>query len=521
MTIDRRQCGYGAAVFLSAAGGLILEIVAGRLLAPYVGMSLYSWTAIIAVVLAGFSIGHWIGGRLAGPDCDARRGARRVAIALAGAAASSLASLILLRLLSGPILGTGMTPLLAILVLTAALFLLPSLFVGIVSPILTKLAVDAAPERAGPAIGRMYALGAVGSIAGTLLAGFVFISWIGSIGTVIAVAAGYAALALLFALPARATLAVLPALAIGGGGLGFAGALTRAFETPCTVESAYYCIRVEDFSRVSGRPSRIMVIDHLAHGINDRDEPRLLFSPYLHFLDEMARRRFALAGPGERPALRALVIGGGALTLPRAWLRDDPRAAVMVAEIDPQVTAAAIERMWASAQPGPSVIHGDGRVVLQSLPPAPRFDIVLGDAFHDVSIPAHLVTREFHREVKRRLTPNGVYAVNVIEGGAEPRFLYSLVQTLALEFPAVEVWVDAEDAGKPARITFVVLAASEPTPIDLLRAARGMQRQWLKLAPEGLAEKIRQARVPVLTDDYAPVDRLMSHLTLDPSLSER
>ncbi|MCB2099553.1 MAG: fused MFS/spermidine synthase, partial [Rhodobacterales bacterium] len=69
-----RQWAYGAALFLSSAGGLTVEIVAGRMIAPYVGMSLYTWTAIIAVVLAGLSVGHWIGGRLAGPHVDARRG---------------------------------------------------------------------------------------------------------------------------------------------------------------------------------------------------------------------------------------------------------------------------------------------------------------------------------------------------------------------------------------------------------------------------------------------------------------
>ncbi|WP_323036780.1 fused MFS/spermidine synthase [Pararhodobacter sp.] len=37
-----------------AAASLVVEIVAGRLLAPYVGMSLYTWTSVIAVVLAGF-----------------------------------------------------------------------------------------------------------------------------------------------------------------------------------------------------------------------------------------------------------------------------------------------------------------------------------------------------------------------------------------------------------------------------------------------------------------------------------
>jgi len=52
-------------------------------------MSLYSWTAIIAAVLAGFSIGHWIGGRLAGPAVDSRAGARRIAWTLTAAAATS------------------------------------------------------------------------------------------------------------------------------------------------------------------------------------------------------------------------------------------------------------------------------------------------------------------------------------------------------------------------------------------------------------------------------------------------
>ncbi|MEL6279434.1 MAG: fused MFS/spermidine synthase [Pseudomonadota bacterium] len=72
-----------AALLLSSAGSMALEIAAGRLMAPYVGMSLYSWTAIIAVVLAGLSVGHWIGGVMAdrsrrrrcglGGSCSSRR----------------------------------------------------------------------------------------------------------------------------------------------------------------------------------------------------------------------------------------------------------------------------------------------------------------------------------------------------------------------------------------------------------------------------------------------------------------
>src|SRR5262245_21529562 len=122
----RRQAVYGLAVLVAAAGGLVLEIVAGRLLAPYVGMSLYTWTAIIAVVLAGFSIGHWIGGRLSGADCTPLAGAKRVALAFALSSAAALASLVLLRLVSGPLLAASLSPIAAIVLLATLLFLLPS-----------------------------------------------------------------------------------------------------------------------------------------------------------------------------------------------------------------------------------------------------------------------------------------------------------------------------------------------------------------------------------------------------------
>lgn len=507
---------YGLAVLLSSAGGLVLEIVAGRLIAPYVGMSLYTWTAIIAVVLAGFSIGHWIGGRLAGPDCDAAAGNRRVAYALTLAAVTSLASLLFLRWFSGPVLSAGLPVLVAIVVLAALLFLLPSLFVGIVSPILTKLAVDASPGDPGRAIGRMYALSAVGSIAGTLAAGYLFISWIGSTGTVLAVAAVYAALALLFARLPRAVPTIAALLAILGAGFGFAGWRLGAYAAPCHVESDYYCLRVEDVSREFGRPSAVLVLDHLAHGINDRDDPRRLHSSYLHFLDEYARQRFSPADP-----LRVLVAGGGALTLPRAWLANREAIDITVAELDPTVTRVARERLWVGSDPRLRVLHGDARLTLQSLPPGTTFDVVFSDVFHDISIPAHLVTREYHQAVKARLAPGGLYAANVIEGGAWPLFLYSLVRTLAADFAAVDVWIDATDATGGKRITYVVVASDTPATLNSLNATSGDSRAWVRSPYPLLAPRIAQANVPVLTDDYAPVDRLLSHVILDRELSER
>ncbi len=511
-----RQFVYGLAVFLSSACGLIIEIVAGRLIAPYVGMSLYTWTAIIAVVLAGFSAGNWIGGLLAGPRVDATKGARRAAAALGLAAVSSLASLALLRVVSNLLLGGGFGPIPSIILLTSSAFLLPSLFVGIVAPILTKLAVDAEAESTakspGRVIGRMYALGALGGIAGTLAAGYLFISWIGSSATVVSVAAVYAFLALGLAIADPLRLGLLVLLAAGGGGLGWWSEQVRAFESPCQVESDYFCIRIVDFSPESGRQSRMMVLDHLVHGINDRDNPGLLYSPYIHAVDEIAKLRF-----GGQRAPSAYFIGGGGYSLPRAWASDyagrKPGGQLMVAEIDPAVTKAARDHMWLPARvPGLAIHHRDGREFLQSLPAAPAFDVIFGDAFRDISIPAHLVTREFHGEIARRLTRRGFYAVKVVDNGNRRRFLFSLLRTLKKDFPAVEVWLEADGAGAAGRVTFVVVASALPTPAAEISSARGIPRTWVRWPASDLAGRVSGANPPILTDDFAPVDRLMAPL---------
>ena len=95
-------------VFVQAvvsAASLVVEIVAGRMLAPWLGMSLYTWTSIIAVVLAGFSAGHWVGGIFAG--WQPRRALAATAWALAGAALTTGIAVFLLRWLAGPMIAAA------------------------------------------------------------------------------------------------------------------------------------------------------------------------------------------------------------------------------------------------------------------------------------------------------------------------------------------------------------------------------------------------------------------------------
>jgi spermidine synthase len=506
----RRRVGYGIAIFFSSAGALIIEIVAGRILAPYVGMSLYTWTAIIAVVLAGLSFGHWIGGELSGGTRS--RSYRVLAAAMLLAAGTAAASLVLIRLLSPGILASGLHPILAIVLLTTCLFFLPSLFVGVVSPILTKLAVDDASHTHGRVIGQMYALGAVGSIVGTLAAGYLFISWIGSIGTVLMIASVYAILGSVFAIVSGIGRRVVGAISIITIPILVIGIVTAnriaALASPCTEESDYYCIRVIDYTHETGRASAVMVLDHLGHGINDRDEPGWFHTSYAELTDRLLADRGLADG-----TLSAFFVGGGAYTLPRAWSTAFPHSQITVAEIDPAVTQVAQEQMWLRASPNLRIAHQDARLLLQWLPPERQFDIIVGDAFHDISIPAHLVTREFAREIQKRLKPDGLYTLSVVDHALAPRFLLSAVRTLFEVFANVEVWVDSEQMMMGGRMTFLVLASAHPSATSRVESQRiadnGSRKSWRRWPTDKLKVEMEQSGVPVLTDDYAPVDRLM------------
>ncbi|MCZ8149443.1 MAG: fused MFS/spermidine synthase, partial [Roseomonas sp.] len=170
--MTRRALGDAATLLLTAALGMVVEIAAGRLLAPHVGMSLYTWTAVIAVVVGGFSVGHLWGGRLADRLPGRRSGHLAVAWMLGGCALACAVAVPLLHLVAPAMVAEETPPLLGILGLALTGFLAPSLLVGAVSPPVMAMAVrEAPPERVGRLLGRLSALGAFGAIAGTLAAG--------------------------------------------------------------------------------------------------------------------------------------------------------------------------------------------------------------------------------------------------------------------------------------------------------------------------------------------------------------
>lgn len=495
-------------LLLVSAASMALEIIAGRALAPYVGMSLYSWTVIIAVVLSGLSVGHWLGGIIADRS---NRPYFWLLLTFIAASLTSLFSLALLRLIENQISDLG--PVHHILVLASGAFFLPSMFAGIISPILTKLALDGSNlEQHGRVLGLMFAAGAVGAILGTLLSGLVLISVIGTTGSTIIVAGLYAFLAIPFCMGKfRLPISVFFILVLASS---VYSPSSFGISNACFRESSYFCIRVDDIV-FNGRPSRVLALDHLAHGVNDAEEPTMLLSAYVQGVDEIVQARF------KTHHLDAFFIGGGAYTLPRAWNKTYNAGRLIVAELDPEVTKIAQNHLWLQSSDNMEIYHGDARRILRSLPAETKFDVIFGDAFHDISIPAHLVTDEFHNLILNRLKPEGVYVINVVDSFRKPAFLLSLVQTLEQQFKAVELWLDFESVPTfDARVTWIVLASNQKTPTATFASKNGLFREWARAPIPIMKEIIGEKNLTVLTDDYAPVDRLLAPVLLNKKLAE-
>jgi len=490
---------YGAIILISSAVLLVLEIAAGRLIAPYVGVSLYSWTSIIGVILAGLSLGNWLGGYLA----DRGAGDNAAAVVLLAGGGMTLAILGLLTITAPIVMASEWGLLGASFFLVSALFFIPAALLGIVAPLLTTLALKSV-DRPGHVVGTMHALGALGSIAGTFAAGFWLVQSFGTRRVIIGSAVVLFALALvLFRKRAVGTVATLLVATVIAG----VTSVKQGFAEPCQIESAYYCVRVDDASRdVPFGEARVMVLDHLVHGINHATEPGMMVAPYVHLSDELVLGHLG----GERASQGSyLFMGGGAYTHPRAIRALYPDAAVTVIELDPDVTRMAAARLWLNAD-GMRIIHSDARAALNRMPDE-RFDVVVGDVFQDVAMPYHLLTREYAAEIKRRLQPGGVYALNVVDIYPNPRLVQALVKTLKQEFAHVHVWLEQEPE-EPTRMTYVLSATDLVEAPSTIYSQRGFERTWQRVTHTVLAQATET--IPVLTDDLAPVEALTSRLLL-------
>ena len=165
-----RLVGVGAVVFCANAALLVLQLVAGRLLAPFIGSSLETWTSIIGVFLAGIALGNAFGGRLA----DRYPTPRTLAALLAVGAVAAVWMLVFPMLLASSGLHKSIPLGPRIPILAAALCLPAGFVLSLLTPLAIKLGLPDVAHT-GRVAGLIFALSTLGCLIGNYLTGFYLI----------------------------------------------------------------------------------------------------------------------------------------------------------------------------------------------------------------------------------------------------------------------------------------------------------------------------------------------------------
>jgi len=499
-------------VFIASATSMVIELVASRIIAPQIGVSLYTWTSVIGVILAGIAFGNYIGGRLA----DRFGSTYLLGIIFALAAIASL-SIFPLREAVNLIRWSPSFPLmLRVVIYIAIIFLLPSLVLGCISPIVVRISLtDLA--RTGSKVGKIYAWSTAGSIIGTFATGFWLISLFGTKTIIVIVSLVQLALAVWFLADRshRRSLATLAIAVLLYGALLGTLYKTGLLDSECAMETNYFCINTydrdqnEDLATVEGIQAepliiRELVLDRLVHSYVDLKNPERLVYGYERTYADVIRPLLA-----ERVKLDSFFVGGGGYTFPRYLEVVAPESRLVVAEIDPGVTEIAQQRLNLPADTAIETVNLDARYVMATTEAADSYDLIFGDAFNDYSVPYHLTTLEFARLVDKLLRPDGLYMANIIDGGKHGHFMRAYVRTLREVFPYVEVIPSVETWRSTFRTTFVVVASHQP--INLSKLANNLR----PLSSSELQEYLDLEAPMILTDDYVPVDNILAPVYID------
>ncbi len=492
-------------VFLTGAAVLIVEVVATRILSPYFGNTIYTFSSVIGVILAALSLGYYFGGRLADQNPTLRWFFG--IIYSAGLSIFFLETLIIFQL---PIFGYKFTILTGPLFSSLILFFLPSTILGSLSPYAIALLNKHSPKQGvGTTSGLVFFWSTIGSIVGSLLTGFYLIPTFGVHQIIFSVGA---------------LLLVISLLGLLGAGV------RRKVMFQLITVSALVMVLVLSFVLSIHHVSAVYDRDGVYEHITIRDgifnnQPTRFFQQdksmsaamYLnsdeHVFDYT--KYYALQTIFVSEVTKALVLGGGAYTVPKSLLKDLPQAQIDVVEIEPSLISLAQQYFELENNSRLTNYIQDGRRFLHDT--SNQYDLIYSDVYYSIfSIPTHFTTREFFQLALDHLSEDGVFIANIIGNLSRqsPSFLLSEMRTFQSVFPQTYFFaVDSPGQSQSQNITFVgttkkdIVNFSDPYFLDHENPL------FRELAEKQLdVDRLELSQNIVFQDDYAPVDFYTSKL---------
>ncbi len=472
---------------------MVIEVLGSRVIGPFFGVSLFVWTSLITVTLlalaGGYALGGWLADRRPSPDfLYGIIGISGVLVLLVPTWQARVLELCQpLGLRTGAFLSTLL------------LFGPPLLLLGCVSPYLVKIAARQF-DRIGSTVGRFYAYSTLGSCLGTLITGFVLISYFGVSRIFALTGVLLIALSTFYYLIYKKFIPMAAALVVP---FFFAADATERYSeimpngTRATLvasrDSFYGNIKVVDYTFKQVH-TREMLIDGLVQGGVDMNSGLSIYG-YSYFLQHLPRM---LAPQGNR----CLVIGVGAGIIPR-WF-EAQGVATDVVDIDPTVLDVA--REYFSYSPRGGVFIQDARHFLATTDRT--YDYIVLDVFNGDTTPSHLMSLAAFRLMRAHLRESGVLAMNLVASVKDGAFVTSsLVKTLYEVFDTVLLYPgDTRDAFGNVAVIAYPGATRVPGPADLRFPVHGLARSQVFPRIQTPYDFTLSEDAIVLTDDYNPID---------------
>jgi predicted membrane-bound spermidine synthase len=492
--------------FVTGAIVMSFEMLGSRYLNPYFGSGIYTWAAIISTVLAALASGYFLGGFIAD---------RTVSAAVLGAiVALGSAYLLALPSFAETILGFVADAVdnirLGSLYSALAIMFVPVMLLGIYSPFAIRLMLRNAQDS-GMVSGAVYGVSTAGSIAGTLGTTFFLIPLIGtraitlSLGTA-GVVCGLYLIVLDRSHSYRKTAKTgLVALAVLFGNHAWsedlfdANVRARMLKLDdgrvAHIETEYNNLYINKRGPFLSLTTRVRNEINF-HSIVDLADPDGMPVPYTQIVSA------ALLYP--ETIHRILMVGLGAGSISTYFGRAMPEVRIDVVELDPAVIAIGREYFGLQGTDRVRFIASDGRVYLNRN--KDLYDLIILDAYRELGIPFHMLTREFYALVKQHLALGGAVASNI--SGNTKLYLSSLA-TLRAVFPTIDVYPDRQ--AYEAQAIVVAVPTPRPSAATLMQRATVLQERYhfrypLSYFVDKRVENQSAEGSDVLTDDFAPVN---------------
>lgn len=494
--------------FFAGMAVMAVELGASRLLAPYFSSSQIVWTIIIGTIMIAMALGNVVGGKWADKNSDPAKLFRRILISAVWIAFIPVLGKYIILVITGIMIVTVSTGLLiwSSLIACMVIFVFPLFLLGTVTPSLIKYTISDI-EESGSVAGRLGACNTIGSIIGTFLPTFVTIPSVGTGMTFLIFSGILLVIGLLFFISRKTKLilctvsTILYIIAcIFGHNSHFAFWIS---DLTYEGESVYNYLQVTDTEWATSLSTNVLFgvqsIKMKTGNLTGMYYDYALAAPTMAMGYEDEDEGDVIEGT-DKPDI--LILGMGTGTFAVQCEKYFPGCNITGVEIDDKITDLAHE--YFDLPEDITVYTYDGRAFLQA--DTGKYDVILVDAYQDITIPFQMSSSEFFNLVKDHLKENGIMVMNMnMHGNGETDITTYLSDTVASVFPNVAT---VNVVGSTNRELFASVNA------DLFKA---LEYNADFSEDDGLRfqlGKVMDGMIPyestglILTDDKAPVELL-------------